>query len=72
MASRILLLDLDPEVRTLLRRVLTAGGFSVFEAENLDEAEQLVSSAGVDLLIGSKELLEHNHPDRLQGGHRGN
>ena len=58
MAPRILLLDLEQDVRTFLRRVLTAGGFSVFEAENLAQAQQLISAADVDLFIASKEFWE--------------
>ncbi len=58
MAPRILLLDLEPDVRTVLRRVLTAGGFSVFEAENLDQAQQLASRAAVELFIASREFWE--------------
>ena len=59
MAPRILLLGLEPDVRALLRRVLAAGGFSVFEAQNVDEAQRLASGADVELFIAGKEIWEH-------------
>ena len=66
MAPRILLFGLEPDVRTLLRRVLTVGGFSVFEAQNVDEAQQLASGADVELCIAGKEIWERQLSERFE------
>ena len=47
------------------RRVLTAGGFSVFEAQNVDEAQQLASGADVELFIVGKEMWERRFSERF-------
>lgn len=64
-APRILLFGLEPDVRTLLRRVLTAGGFGVFEAQNVDDAQQLASGADVELFIAGKEIWERPLSERF-------
>ncbi len=71
MAPRILLFALEPDVRTLLRRVLTAGGFGVFEAQNVDEAQQLAAGADIELFITGKEIWERPLSERFDNKGRG-
>lgn len=49
-ASRILVVDDDPEMRILLRRVLEEGPFEVIEAEDGEAALEKLGEGGIDLV----------------------
>ncbi len=61
---RVLLLNLDPPTRIALRRTLSAGGFSVFEAETPEDAERLLAGADVGLTIApTNQIFPNQHHD---------
>ncbi len=84
--ARILLIDDDDDLRTMLRRVLTLSGHTVVEARNGEEGLALFPQAAADLVITDivmpgKEGLEvlmalrKKHPPvkiiAISGGGRG-
>lgn len=58
----------DPIVRNLIIRVLTAKGFTVFEAANVNEALDLCASPkvpGLDALIADTETADRDFDQRV-------
>ena|ERR1700741_5017009 len=75
--SRVLIVDDDKSIRTLLTTVLTRKGFSVEAAQNGDEAIDVISDRKFDAIIldlmmpkvDGFEVIEHLErtvPDRLR------
>jgi len=68
--TSILVVDDEPEVRNLLRDVLSGVGYLVFEAENGRDALQLVENSEVDLVIMDLAMPEQDGFETIQILHR--
>ncbi|MFO0752951.1 MAG: sigma-54 dependent transcriptional regulator [Thermodesulfovibrionales bacterium] len=49
--GRVLIIDDDPNARRVLSAILSDGGYSVFEAREVDEAVSVVASEDIDTVI---------------------
>lgn len=54
---RLLIVGLGPPTREVLYRHLSMCGFSVFEADSVEDALRLVEAAGVEVLVTNTRLL---------------
>ncbi len=65
-ASTILVVDDDPGIRKLLRNVLTGVSYQVLEADNGREAERLVETSEIDLVIMDLAMPEQEGIETIQ------
>lgn len=49
--TRILIVDDDPDICTMIKMVLEYHGFTAFEAENEEKANQVMATEPIDLII---------------------
>ncbi|MEG0806823.1 MAG: sigma-54 dependent transcriptional regulator [Alistipes sp.] len=57
---KILIIDDEAQIRTLLARILSLEGYEVFQAENLAAATKLISSHGADVVLCDVFLPDGN------------
>ncbi|MFP4600748.1 MAG: ATP-binding protein, partial [Persicimonas sp.] len=68
--ERILVLDDDPEVRQLVRRILETGGYTILMADDTDHAlEMLEQGLGVDLFVTDILLPDDQRPTSVERVH---
>ncbi|MEG2366106.1 MAG: sigma-54 dependent transcriptional regulator [Alistipes sp.] len=58
--TKILIIDDEPQIRTLLARIISLEGYEVLQAENLATAVKLISSQGADVVLCDVFLPDGN------------
>ncbi len=68
--ERILVLDDDPEVRQLVRRILETGGYTIVMADDTDHALELLERGlGIDLFLTDVLMPSHEGPTSVERVH---